>query len=78
MAKARHVGTPHSLQLVLGNNLKIWIPVNAMVFAPLTNSITAMHWSDRHCERNPAPDAAQGEAKQSQRIALSVATTSSQ
>jgi hypothetical protein len=33
MAKARQVGTPHSLQLVFGNNLKIWIPVNAMGFS---------------------------------------------
>jgi hypothetical protein len=30
MAKARQVGTPHSLQLVLGKSLKIWIPVKPM------------------------------------------------
>jgi hypothetical protein len=34
MAKARQVGTPHSLQFVLGNNLKIWIPVNPMMSTP--------------------------------------------
>jgi hypothetical protein len=30
IAKARQVGTPHSLQFVLGNNLKISIPVSAI------------------------------------------------
>jgi hypothetical protein len=33
MAKARQVGTPHSLQFVLGNSLKIWIPVSPMVYS---------------------------------------------
>jgi hypothetical protein len=32
MAKARQVGTPHSPQLVFGNNLKICIPVRAIVY----------------------------------------------
>jgi hypothetical protein len=31
MAKARQVGTPHSPQLVLGNSLKISIPVSAIL-----------------------------------------------
>src|SRR4030067_473422 len=30
MAKARHVGTPHAWQLVLGNNLNISIPVRGI------------------------------------------------
>jgi hypothetical protein len=30
MAKAKQVGTPHSPQLVFGNNLKICIPVRAI------------------------------------------------
>jgi hypothetical protein len=33
MAKARHVGTPHLPQLVLGSNLKISIPDKAMCFS---------------------------------------------
>jgi hypothetical protein len=34
MAKARQVGKPHSLQLVLGSILKIAIPVKAISFSP--------------------------------------------
>jgi len=33
MANARQVGTPHSLQFVFGNNLKISIPVSG-IFNP--------------------------------------------
>jgi hypothetical protein len=37
MAKARQVGTPHSLQLVFGSSLKISIPVNGIVCTLLLN-----------------------------------------
>jgi hypothetical protein len=41
MAKAKHVGLPHSLQLVLGSILKIWIPVSPIHLSPFVFGLIA-------------------------------------
>src|SRR4030042_6308199 len=46
MAKARQVGTPHSLQLVLGNSLKIWIPVSPMIASPFQLQESPLPWRE--------------------------------
>jgi hypothetical protein len=44
MAKAIHVGKPHSLQLVLASNLNICRPLNATVHTPLLNNEIMGYW----------------------------------
>jgi hypothetical protein len=39
MAKARHVGTPHSWQLVFGSSLKMSIPDRAIIYLLCKNRV---------------------------------------